>query len=104
LTEVDSSFSQLRLQALPSPNLIPPSPFDLQGNKTQAKGETGEKLDNAGSVGRKGGKRRVVEYININGVDEPFFSYVDDEEDEPPSHSVTTLLPPPKNGFLPLYE
>jgi hypothetical protein len=25
----------------------------------------------------------VVEYININGVDEPFYTYVDD--DEPPS-------------------
>lgn len=102
MTEVDSTFSKLRLQALPSPNLIPPSPFDL--GKTQGKGEVGEKLDNSGRVGRKGGKRRVVEYININGVDEPFYSYVDDEDDEPPSHTMATLLPPPKNGFLPLYE
>lgn len=83
LTEVDSNFSKLRLEALPSPSLMPPSPFDLRGNNAPCKGEIPEKLDNTGHLGRKGGRRRVVEYININGVDEPFYSYVDD--DEPPS-------------------
>ena len=101
-TGVDSSFSKLTLQALPSASLIPSNPFDLRGGNAQSK----EKLDNSGSLGRKGGKRCVVEYININGVDEPFYSYVDD--DEPPSPVVKSelgrgLLPPP-NGFLPLYE
>lgn len=86
---VDSSFSKLTLQALPS-----------------ASSQPKEKLDNSGSLSRKGGKRCVVEYININGVDEPFYSYIDD--DEPPSPIVKSelgrgLLPPP-NGFLPLYE
>lgn len=85
LAEVDSSFSKLRLDALPSPNLIPPSPFDLCGSNGQRKGEVSEKLDNTGPLGRKGGRRRVVEYININGVDEPFYSYVDGDDDEPPS-------------------
>jgi hypothetical protein len=84
LAEADSNFSKLRLQALPSPNLIPPSPFDLCGNNSRSKGEISEKLDNTGHLGRKGGKRRIVEYININGVDEPFYSYVEDEDDEPP--------------------
>jgi len=106
LTEVDSSFSKLRLQALSSPSLIPPSPFDLRGANAQPKGET-EKLDNTGHLGRKGGRRRIVEYININGVDEPFYSYADDEPPSPvieKSTSVAGLLPPPSNGFLPLYE
>ena len=84
LNEVDSDFSKLRLQALPSPSLMPPSPFDLCGNKTRSKGGITEKLDNPGHLGRKGGRRRIVEYININGVDEPFYSYVDEEDDEPP--------------------
>lgn len=105
LTEVDSSFSKLRLQALTSPKLVPPSPFDLGGgNNVRMKEETLEKLNDSGNIGRKGGRRRVVEYININGVDEPFYSYVDDDEDEPPSDSAANLLPPPPNGFLPLYE
>jgi len=105
---VESNFSQLKLQALGGPNLIPQSPFDLGGGKSQPAGETGEKLDNSGRVGRKGGKRRIVEYININGVDEPFYSYVDDEDDEPPTliktDSVANLLAAPSNGFLRLYE
>jgi len=104
LTETDSSFSKLRLQALPSPSLMPPSPFDLHGSP---KGEISEKLDNTGHLGRKGGRRRIVEYININGVDEPFYSYADDEPPSPvvdKSVSVAGLLPPPPNGFLPLYE
>jgi len=107
LAEVDTSVSKLRLQGLPSPNLIPPSPFDLRGGNAHSKGETAEKLDDTGNIGRKGGRRCVVEYININGVDEPFYSYVDD--DEPPSRidksdTAAGLLPPPPNGFLPLYE
>jgi len=76
LTDVDSNFSELRLEAHPSPNLIA---------QTEPKREMTEKLDNSGSLGRKGGRRRVVEYININGVDEPFYSYVDEDEEEPPS-------------------
>jgi hypothetical protein len=99
LAGMDSSFSKLRLQALPSPSLMPPSPFDLGGDSARS---IPEKLDNTGHLGRKGGRRRIVEYININGVDEPFYSYIDD--DEPPSPSAATLLPPPPNGFLPLYE
>jgi len=107
LAEVDSSLSKLRLEALPSPNLMPPSPFDLHGGNAGSKGDASEKLDNGGNIGRKGGRRRIVEYININGVDEPFYSYVDD--DEPPSSdnksdSAAGLLLPPSNGFLPLYE
>ena len=108
LTDTDSSFSKLRLQALPSPSLMPPSPFDLHGANARPKGEISEKLDNTGHLGRKGGKRRIVEYININGVDEPFYSYVDDDEPPSPivekSTSTASLLPPPSNGFLPLYE
>ena len=107
LTEVDSSFSKLRLQALSSPSLMPPSPFDLHGANAHPKGETSEKLDNTGHLSRKGGRRRIVEYININGVDEPFYSYADDEPPSPvidKSTSVAGLLPPPSNGFLPLYE
>ena len=108
LAEVDSTFSKLRLGALPSSGLNPPSPFDLHGGDAHSKGKISEKLNNSGHLGRKGGKRRVVEYININGVDEPFYSYVDDDDDEPPSpvekaHSAADLLPPSK-GFLPLYE
>lgn len=105
LTEAHSGFSKLRLQALPSPSLIPPSPFDLHGGSP--KGEASEKLDNTGHLGRKGGRRRIVEYININGVDEPFYSYADDEPPSPvieKSACVAGLLPPPSNGFLPLYE
>jgi len=102
LAGVDSSFSKLRLQALPSPSLMPPSPFDLCGCDARSKGETNEKLKNTGHLGRRGGRRRIVEYININGVDEPFYSYMDD--DQPSSPSAATLLPPPPNGFLPLYE
>jgi hypothetical protein len=87
---------------------MPPSPFDLHGGNTRPKGEISEKLDNTGHLGRKGGKRRIVEYININGVDEPFYSYVDDDEPPSPiaekSTSTASLLPPPSNGFLPLYE
>jgi len=105
--QLHSSFSKLTLQAHPNPSLIPPSPFDLHGNN-QSKGNPSEKLDNSGHLGRKGGKRRVVEYININGVDEPFYSYVDDDDDEPPSpvdkSDSTARLLPPSNGFLPLYE
>lgn len=107
LTDVDPSFSKLRLQALPSPNLMPPSPFDLHG-ASRHQGEISEKLDNPGHLGRKGGRRRIVEYININGVDEPFYSYVDDDEPPSPVTQKSTLtadlLPPPSNGFLPLYE
>jgi len=101
LAGVDSSFSKLRLQALPSPSLMPPSPFDLCGGNARSEGETLEKLNNTDHLGKKGGRRRIVEYININGVDEPFYSYIDDE---PQSPSAATLLPPPPNGFLPLYE
>jgi len=107
MTGVDSSLSKLRLQALPSPNLIPPSPFELGGDKGRSKGESTEKLDSSGNIGRKGGRRRVVEYININGVDEPFYSYVDDDEPPSPvdkSDTAAGLLPPPPNGFLRLYE
>lgn len=107
LAEVDSNFSKLRLQALPSPNLMPPSPFELHGANTQPQGETPERLDNTGHLGRKGGRRRIVEYININGVDEPFYSYADDEPPSPivqKSTLTADLLPPPSNGFLPLYE
>ncbi|KAF9648860.1 hypothetical protein BDM02DRAFT_2037784 [Thelephora ganbajun] len=68
LTEMDSRFSKLRLQALPCPNLMPSSgPFDLCGGKTRPNGEISEKLSDTGHLGRKGGRRRVVEYINING-------------------------------------
>jgi len=107
LTDTDSGFSKLRLQALSSPGLVPPSPFDLRGCKAQSKVELSEKLDNTGNLGRKGGRRRTVEYININGVDEPFYSWVDDDEPPSPSEksdSMTSFLPPPSNGFLPLYE
>ena len=103
---MNSSFSKLRLQALPSPNLMPPSPFDLHGANTN-QGEIPEKLDNPGHLGRKGGRRRIVEYININGVDEPFYSYADDEPPSPiiqKSTLTTDLLTPPSKGFLPLYE
>jgi len=82
LSDVDSNFPKLRLEARAGPNLIAPSPLELYGD---SKGETAEKLDNSGAFGRKGGRRRVVEYININGVDEPFYSYVDEDEAEPPS-------------------
>lgn len=85
MTDVDSNFPKLRLEAHSSPNLIAPSPLELSGDKAGSKRETAEKLDNSGPLGRKGGKRRVVEYININGVDEPFYSYVDEDEAEPPS-------------------
>lgn len=85
MTDVDSNFPKLRLEAHQSPNLIAPSPLELGGDKTGSKGEAAEKLDNSRPLGRKGGKRRVVEYININGVDEPFYSYVDEDEAEPPS-------------------
>ena len=80
-TKVNSSFSKLTL-------------------------EPQEKLENGGHIGRKGGKRCIVEYININGVDEPFYSYMDDDEPPSPVQKVDTaagLLRPP-NGFLPLYE
>lgn len=94
------------LGAFPSAGLVPPSPFNLDGQKK----EMPEKLDNSGPLSRKGGKgkRCVVEYININGVDEPFYSYVDDDDDEPPSlvegsDSVKGLLPP-SSDFLSLYE
>jgi hypothetical protein len=105
-TEVDSTFSKLTLDALPSASLVPPSPFDLRGSNAQSKGDILEKLDNSGHLGRKGGKRCVVEYININGVDEPFYSYVEDDERQSPvekADSPAGLLPP-SNGFLPLYE
>ena len=82
---MDSDFSKLGLQALPSPSLMPPSPFDLCGSNARSKGEITEKLDSTGHIGRKGGRRRIVEYININGVDEPFYSYVDEDDEEPPS-------------------
>ena len=85
LSDLDSNFPKLRLGAHSSPNLIAPSPLELCGDKMESKGEMGEKLDNSGPLGRKGGRRRVVEYININGVDEPFYSYVDEDEAEPPS-------------------
>ncbi|KAF9786444.1 hypothetical protein BJ322DRAFT_1108293 [Thelephora terrestris] len=101
-TGVDSSFSKLTLKAPPSASSIPPSSFNIRGGNSQSK----EKLDNSGSLGRKGGKRCVVEYININGVDEPFYSYVDDDEPPSPvskSELARGILPPP-NGFLPLYE
>lgn len=99
--EVDS-FSKLRLQALPSPGLMPPSPFNLCGGGKA--NSMGEKLDNPGHLGRKGGRRRIVEYININGVDEPFYTDVDDDEPPSPIVKSASLLPPPPNGFLPLYE
>ena len=103
-TGVDVSFSKLRLQAFPNPGLIPPSPFELEGSNNN---KASEKLNSIGRLGRKGGKRRVVEFININGVDEPFITDVDDDEPQPlvekNSDSATGLLPPP-NGFLPLYE
>lgn len=82
-TGVDSSLSKLTLQALPNPGLIPPSPLNIHGTSSQPEKKTSEKLDNSSRLCRKGGKRCVVEYININGVDEPFYTYVDD--DEPPS-------------------
>lgn len=103
---MDASLSKLTLQAFPSARLVPPSPFDLDGsNNNQPKGKV-EKLDDSGRLSRKGGKRCVVEYININGVDEPFYSYVDDDEPPSPieeSDSMRRLLPP-SNGFLALYE
>lgn len=94
---MDPSFSKLTLQALPSPSLAPPSPFDLHGADNKPKDKVSEKLDNGGHLGRKGGKRCIVEYININGVDEPFYSYVDDDEPPSPaekSDSEATVSPP----------
>jgi len=104
-TEMDQSFSKLTLQAFPSPGLVPPSPFELDGGHND-RGKEKEQLGNSGRLGRKGGKRCVVEYININGVDEPFYSYVDDDEPPSPletSDSTADLLRPSKE-FLPLYE
>lgn len=94
---MDSNFSKLTLQALPSPSLVPPSPLNLHGANNQPKNDLSEKLDNGGHLGRKAGKRCIVEYININGVDEPFYSYVDDDEPPSPSDksdSGATISPP----------
>ena len=91
-TGVDSSFSKLTLQALPNPSLIPPSPLDIQGASSQPKETTSEKLDNSSRLCRKGGKRCVVEYININGVDEPFYTYVDDDEPPSPAEKSNSAL------------
>lgn len=100
---MDATISKLTLQAFPSAGLIPPSPFDLEGNDNR-QSKVGEKLDKSGNLCRKGGKRCVVEYININGVDEPFYSYVDDVDDEPPSTVEKSGYFPPPNDLLSLYE
>ena len=99
---MDASISKLTLQAFTSASLVPPSPFDLEGSQNdRSKGEVPEKLDNIGHLGRKGGKRCVVEYININGVDEPFYSYVDDDE---PSPAKNSDFLPPSRELLALYK